>query len=166
MVVQDNCSVSALSSDSQQCYSLNHISYTRKSAPHLCPPEKRAVAWIQGFLEPFNRWRGVRDPARPTPGKRVSWNPADMEKHERRKRRTFSFYFGLLYSLPLPSLPPSLIQFCLPSHLPLGSELPAFTSCFTFLLLLSSIPSSLVFPHASSPHSHTKMTDHPFKKSL
>jgi hypothetical protein len=46
----------------------------------LCPTKRHAVAWIQSFLEPVCGQRGVRDPAHPTLGKRVSWNPADMGK--------------------------------------------------------------------------------------
>jgi hypothetical protein len=46
----------------------------------MCPIKKQAVAWIQSFLEPVCRKRRVRDPARLTLGKRVSWNPAEMGK--------------------------------------------------------------------------------------
>ncbi len=46
----------------------------------VCPTEKRAVAWIQSFLEPVYRQRGVGDSAHLTPEKRVSWNPAKMRK--------------------------------------------------------------------------------------
>jgi hypothetical protein len=46
----------------------------------VCPTKKRAVAWIQIFLELVYRKRGLRGPARLTLGKRVSWNPAGMGK--------------------------------------------------------------------------------------
>ncbi len=46
----------------------------------VCLTKKQAVAWIQSFLEPVCKKRGVRGPACLTLGKRVSWNPAEMGK--------------------------------------------------------------------------------------
>jgi hypothetical protein len=46
----------------------------------VCLTKKQAVSWIQSFLEPVYKKRGVRGPAHLTLGKRVSWNPAEMGK--------------------------------------------------------------------------------------
>jgi hypothetical protein len=44
------------------------------------PDRKWVIAWIQSFLEPVYRKWGVRDLARFTLGKRVSWSPAEKGK--------------------------------------------------------------------------------------
>ncbi len=55
--------------------------FERTAPPlYLCLTKKQAVDWIQRFLEPVYRRRGVRDTAHPTPGKRVSWNPAEIRR--------------------------------------------------------------------------------------
>jgi hypothetical protein len=56
--------------------------------------KKQVVAWIQSFLEPVCRQRGVRGLARPTLGKRVSWNPAKVgEKWEEVEGNPFRMWW-------------------------------------------------------------------------
>jgi hypothetical protein len=56
----------------------------------LCLTKKWTVAWIQSYLELVCRQRGMRGLAGPTLGKRISWNPAEMGKHEKKQRVTDS----------------------------------------------------------------------------